>query len=196
MIYIYRIIHECIHRRSCCHLIQNAIWLHDIVDPNIRVSPKEIKQEKYLALYRDYGRMKLSLTERIKFVICASPEGWDSHAGDRRRKNRSDAQQLWRLSWCVKMRQGRVEPLQKKHSIMREGNGDSENSSFSAYPLLIWNDVCKQPESISCGIRRRIISRLWDLCLDIDDIINSGNCKNSGMYVKVWYWHRYFYFIE
>jgi len=44
-----------------CHIIQDNIWFHDIVNPNIRIYPPDIKAEKYRTVYRDYYRLNYIL---------------------------------------------------------------------------------------------------------------------------------------
>ncbi|HKM33326.1 MAG TPA: hypothetical protein VJY54_01105, partial [Lachnospiraceae bacterium] len=47
-----------------CHLMQNAIWFHDIVNPYIRIYPKEIKKDCYQKVYRDYERLNYLLPKQ------------------------------------------------------------------------------------------------------------------------------------
>jgi len=44
-----------------CHVMQDNIWFHDIVNPNVRVFPAEVKAAKYQAIYRDYYRLNYIL---------------------------------------------------------------------------------------------------------------------------------------
>ena len=41
----------------CCHLIMDALWFHDVCDRHIRHLPKDAKNEKIQAVYRDYRRL-------------------------------------------------------------------------------------------------------------------------------------------
>lgn len=47
-----------------CHLIQDAVWFHDVVDKYIRVFEGEKKKECYQKGYRDYGRLNYLLQKR------------------------------------------------------------------------------------------------------------------------------------
>lgn len=40
-----------------CHLIQDAVWFHDIVDTNIRCYVGDEKKQAYRRGYRDYERL-------------------------------------------------------------------------------------------------------------------------------------------
>ena len=44
-----------------CHVMQDNIWFHDIVNPNIRIYPKDVKAAKYQTVYRDYYRLNYIL---------------------------------------------------------------------------------------------------------------------------------------
>lgn len=46
-----------------CHLIQDAIWFHDIVDKHIRIYPREEKKQKYKIGYADYERLNYLLMQ-------------------------------------------------------------------------------------------------------------------------------------
>ena len=44
-----------------CHVMQDNIWFHDIVNPNVRIYPSDVKAEKYKTVYRDYYRLNYIL---------------------------------------------------------------------------------------------------------------------------------------
>lgn len=50
----------------CCHLIMDALWVHDVYDKYIRYLPKDIKAEKIQAMYRDYWRLNHLLIKQYK----------------------------------------------------------------------------------------------------------------------------------
>lgn len=50
-----------------CHVMQDNIWFHDIVNPNIRIYPKDVKAAKYQTVYRDYYRLNYILQ---KEYVC------------------------------------------------------------------------------------------------------------------------------
>lgn len=45
------------YKGYCCHLIMDALWFHDVCDKHIRHLPKDIKNKKIQAVYRDYWRL-------------------------------------------------------------------------------------------------------------------------------------------
>ena len=48
-----------------CHVMQDNIWFHDIVNPNIRIYPKDVKAEKYKTVYSDYYRLNYILQKEF-----------------------------------------------------------------------------------------------------------------------------------
>ena len=48
-----------------CHVMQDNIWFHDVVNPNIRIYPKEVKEAKYRTVYRDYFRLNYILQKEF-----------------------------------------------------------------------------------------------------------------------------------
>lgn len=48
-----------------CHLMQDTIWFHDVVDPYVRIYPKEIKQRMYAKGYDDYARLNYLLVQEF-----------------------------------------------------------------------------------------------------------------------------------
>lgn len=46
-----------------CHLVQDAIWFHDIVDKYVRIYPKEIRKNYYQKGYSDYKRLNYLLAK-------------------------------------------------------------------------------------------------------------------------------------
>jgi len=51
-----------------CHLIQDAVWFHDIVDKYIRIYPKDIKALKHQMGYRDYKRLNYLLIKEYNLL--------------------------------------------------------------------------------------------------------------------------------
>lgn len=40
-----------------CHLVQDSMWFHDIVDKHVRIYPREIRKEYYQKGYDDYWKL-------------------------------------------------------------------------------------------------------------------------------------------
>ena len=53
-----------------CHLIQDAVWFHDVVDKYVRVFEGEKKKECYQKGYRDYGRLNYLLQKSLCIFFC------------------------------------------------------------------------------------------------------------------------------
>lgn len=49
-----------------CHLCQDAVWFHDIVDVNVRCFEGEERRAAYKKGYRDYDRLNYLLREKYK----------------------------------------------------------------------------------------------------------------------------------
>lgn len=49
-----------------CHLIQDAVWFHDIVDEHVRCYDGEERRAAYKKGYRDYDRLNFLLREKYK----------------------------------------------------------------------------------------------------------------------------------
>lgn len=52
-----------------CHLIQDSVWFHDIVDKYVRIYTGEIKKEYYQKGYRDYGRLNYLLQQEYQVEV-------------------------------------------------------------------------------------------------------------------------------
>ncbi|HKM34999.1 MAG TPA: hypothetical protein VJY54_09700 [Lachnospiraceae bacterium] len=52
-----------------CHLIQDAIWYHDVMNKYIRIYPKDIKQEYLKKGYADYGILNYLLKKEYGLKI-------------------------------------------------------------------------------------------------------------------------------
>lgn len=48
-----------------CHLIEDSVWYHDFFDKKIRIYPQEIREVKFPAVYRDYGRLNYLLQKEF-----------------------------------------------------------------------------------------------------------------------------------
>ena len=46
-----------------CHLMEDAIWVHDVVDKYVRIYTGEVKKAYYQKGYRDYERLNYLLLE-------------------------------------------------------------------------------------------------------------------------------------
>lgn len=52
-----------------CHLIQDAIWFHDIVDNYVRIYPRDIRKEYFQKGYCDYKRLNFLLYKEYALEI-------------------------------------------------------------------------------------------------------------------------------
>lgn len=52
-----------------CHLVQDAIWFHDIVDKYIRIYPQDIRKNYYQKGYSDYKRLNYLLFKEYHLVV-------------------------------------------------------------------------------------------------------------------------------
>ncbi len=57
------------HIGYCCHIMQDALWFHNVCHPFVRVYDKEIKIEKNREVYRDYMRLNYLLQKEHDVVI-------------------------------------------------------------------------------------------------------------------------------
>ena len=52
-----------------CHLVQDAIWFHDIVDKCVRIYPKDIRKNYIQKGYRDYIRLNYLLSKEYTLEV-------------------------------------------------------------------------------------------------------------------------------
>ena len=57
-----------------CHLIEDAIWYHDYFDRHIRIYSKEVREEKFPGVYRDYWRLNYLLRKELNMVYVPLAE--------------------------------------------------------------------------------------------------------------------------
>lgn len=51
-----------------CHLIEDSVWYHDFFHKHIRIYPQEIREERFPAVYRDYGRLNYLLEKEFDVI--------------------------------------------------------------------------------------------------------------------------------
>lgn len=52
-----------------CHLVQDSMWFHDIVDKYVRIYPRDIRQNYYQKGYHDYMRLNYLLSKEYSLEV-------------------------------------------------------------------------------------------------------------------------------
>ncbi len=52
-----------------CHLVEDAIWFHNVVDKYVRIYPRSIRNTYYQKGYRDYVRLNFLLQKRYNLTV-------------------------------------------------------------------------------------------------------------------------------
>ena len=52
-----------------CHLVQDSMWFHDIVDKHVRIYPREIRNKYYQKGYADYIKLNYLISKEYNLEI-------------------------------------------------------------------------------------------------------------------------------